>query len=661
MKHRIARVASAALVGAVLLCVVPMSSAFAGLNSFTSVSPGMLPPGSSNIQLTLGGSFLVAPSSVTFSPSTGISATTPTQSGSNWVVYVTIASNAPTGPRDVTENEGLTGSTTCSGCFTVTPPPKITSVAPITLAAGGGPVTYTITGTGFLANPTVSISNNSTNSILIGTATMSGGGTTITVPLTAASNTILGARDVTVTNTDGQSSKCVGCLTISPPPTALSIFPAQRGVGLSNQKIDIIGWGFNSTTTVQFSGGKITPGTPTLVNSTHLQLAVSVASNAPLGPVDVTFNNSDNGGHSVCTGCFAITGPTSISISTPSTVNGSVVATFSQPVSGVSSSNSFVRLTGTSSNLPTLVICVDQDGAVTNCATGYVKQAVLRPTSLIVPGQHYTVHIAFGSPSSVVDFGGLTVTEQTQDFTGGLVQPGEGPATLQGWRGVRTSAAYGGSYVVDHVAGASASYRFTGSSIVWYTNIGPSYGIADLYVDGVKRAVVNSYSATTHYRAAFTVSGLSYAGHTLTVRVRGVKGNSHGTGTNIAIDAFSARGILVSTPGLSYVWGTVATSAALGSLYSWSDEPGASAAFTFRGTSIEWDTVTGPQMGVCKVYIDGVLKATVNNYSTSTTYHVKRVFTGLTDAVHSIRIIVSGIHQAASSGSFIVVDGWVVT
>lgn len=658
MKSRIARHASLILVGAILLVVLPITTAWA-LDSVSSVSPNMLAPGTTR-DLTMHGSFLLAPT-FSFNPPTGIAINSaPQQSGSDYIINVTIAASAPTGDRDVIVKDALNpNGSTCSKCFTVTPPPKVTSIAPMTLAAGGGPITYTITGTGFLASPTVAISNNATNLVTVGTATMGGGGTTIAVPLTAASNTILGARDVTVTNTDGQSSKCVSCLTITPPPTAISLFPAQRAAGLSNQRIDVLGWGFNPTTTASFSGGKIT-STTTFINSAHLQLTISVNSGAAPASVDVTFSNTDNGGHSVCTGCFAITGPTSIEITTPSTVNGSIVAKFSQPVSGVSSSNSFVRVTGTTSNLPTLVICVDQDGVVTNCATGYVKQAVLRPTSLIVPGQHYTVHIASGSPA-IVDFGGLPVAESTKDFTGGVIQPGEGPATFLAWRAVRTSAAYGGSYVVDDVAGATASYRFTGSSIIWYTNIGPSYGIADLYIDGVKRAVVNSYSATTHYRAAFTVSGFSYAGHTLTVRVRGVKGNSHGTGTNVAIDAFSARGILVSTPSLSYVWGTVATSAALGSLYSWANEPGASASFTFRGTSIEWDTVTGPQMGLCKVYIDGVLKATINNYSPATTYNVKKTFTGLTDAVHSIRIIVSGTHQAASSGSFIVVDGWVVT
>ena len=91
----------------------------------------------------------------------------------------------------------------------------------------------------------------------------------------------------------------------------------------------------------------------------------------PSAPVLNWYVNPDNGGHSVCSACFTITGPTSVSIATPSTVNGPIVATFSQPVSGVSSSNSFVRFTGHTYNLATTITCADQDGFVTSCATGF--------------------------------------------------------------------------------------------------------------------------------------------------------------------------------------------------------------------------------------------------------------------------------------------------
>jgi hypothetical protein len=267
---------------------------------------------------------------------------------------------------------------------------------------------------------------------------------------------------------------------------------------------------------------------------------------------------------------------------------------------------------------------------------------------------------ATGTPA-ITDFGGLTVAQATQDFRGGLIQQAEGPASTSTWRIVRTTNAFDGSYAIEHTSGASASYRFHGSSIVWYTNIGPSYGLSYLYVDGILRASINSYSPTTHYRAAFSVVGLTLASHTLTIHVRGLKGSSHGSGTDVAVDAFKTGRTLVTSPTLTYTWGTFKTSAASGGAYIRSNEGGATTLFAFRSTSVEWDTVTGPNMGRALVYIDGVLKTSVDNYSSTNHFGVARVFSGLSNTVHTLKILVLGTHRAASTGSWIVMDRWIVT
>jgi len=656
MKHRIARHASAALVGAILLCVVPVTNAFAGLDSISSVTPGQSPAGVANLALTIKGSFLFAPT-FSFNPATGITINSTTQSGNDYIVNITIAATAPIGSRDVTETD-LSGSDTCPKCFTVTPPPSISSITPSTLAVGGGPVTYTIAGANFIPGATVQISNIG---VTAGSTTVAGDGKSLTVPLTASSTAVTGSRNVTVTNPDNQSKTCFGCLLIVGPPRATGLFPAQRAAGLTGQVIDIIGSGYDATTTVAFSNSHITLKNLQRVSGTNLKATIDVSGTATPGETsDVTFNNTDNGGHTVCSACFTITGPTTVSITTPSTVNGPIVATFSQPVSGVSSSNSFVRYTGHTYNLPTTITCSDQDGFLTSCATGFVKTATLRPTSNIMPGQQYSVYIAAAGQPAITDFGGLTVAQKTQDFRGGLFQEGEGAATAFTWRTVSTSSAYGGSYTVDDVAGASASYRFLGSSITWFTNIGPNYGIADLYVDGVLRATANSYSSSTHYRAAFTVCCFTYGRHTLTVRARGAKGSSHGTGTDVAVDAFRSGSTIISSPSVTYTWGIVKAAAAYAGAYSWTDKGGATASLTFRGTAIEWDTVLGPQMGRVWVYIDGVRKMSTSNYAATTSY-VSRVFSGLSDSVHTIKILVLGTHVSGSTGSFVAVDRWVVT
>ena len=77
---------------------------------------------------------------------------------------------------------------------------------------------------------------------------------------------------------------------------------------------------------------------------------------------------------------------------------------------------------------------------------------------------------------------------------------------------------------------------------------------------------------------------------------------------------------------------------------------------TFRGTGVTWYTLTGVNQGKAAVYIDGVRKATFDNYTSSTTYGVKRVVSGLSDAVHTLKIVVLGKHRSAATGSLITVD-----
>src|SRR5439155_25223967 len=160
---------------------------------------------------------------------------------------------------------------------------------------------------------------------------------------------------------------------------------------------------------------------------------------------------------------------------------------------------------------------------------------------------------------------------------------------------------------------------------------------------------------------AFTVCCFSYGKHTLTVRARGAKGSSHGTGADVAVDAFRAGSTIVASPVLTYTWGIVTASSASGGKYSWTDQGGASASLRFLGTGIEWDTVTGPQMGRARVYIGGVLKLSAANYSGTTTYNVAKIFSGLTDAVHTVKVVVLGTHRTSSTGSYVAIDRWVVT
>ena len=93
--------------------------------------------------------------------------------------------------------------------------------------------------------------------------------------------------------------------------------------------------------------------------------------------------------------------------------------------------------------------------------------------------------------------------------------------------------------------------------------------------------------------------------------------------------------------------------------YALTDQKGASAYFTFWGTSIEWHMILGAANGKAAVYIDGVLNTTVDSYRSSTMVGFLRI-TGLIDAMHTIKIVPLGTRSAASHGTLVTIDRFVV-
>ena len=232
-------------------------------------------------------------------------------------------------------------------------------------------------------------------------------------------------------------------------------------------------------------------------------------------------------------------------------------------------------------------------------------------------------------------------------------------ATGYRWRAAASAKAYGRSYLVESGKGATATVTFSGTSITWFTMTGPAEGRAKVYVDGVKKAKVNNWSAVTRWHVPRTVSGLKPGTHRLRIVVAGTKGSTKGTGTDIALDAVKVGKKLLATPATVTTWRRVATSAASGGAYTASTQRGATASFAFRGTSLTWVTARGPAMGKAKVYVDGVLKTTVDNYAKRSGWNVRRTVTGLSDALHTVKIVVTG-KRRASAGTMVVVDRWLV-
>ena len=318
----------------------------------------------------------------------------------------------------------------------------------------------------------------------------------------------------------------------------------------------------------------------------------------------------------------------------------------SEAVSGVGSSTVAFRVHGTGDAVPASIMWVP--------STHMIE---IDPVAPLTAGQTYDAVLLPNGPGGIVDSAGNELAPDSQTFRALTDVSETAPGTLYKWRALASSSAYGGSYVTNNTPASSVSWTFTGTYVTWYTITDPYQGIANVYIDGKTKPSVNNYSSTTKYKVARTFSGLSSGTHSIAIRVSGTKGSSSGKDARVSIDAFKVGG-LYGTPNLAYKWATVSSSGAQGGSYLAARFPWTEMTFVFAGTRIDWRTVMGPAMGKAAVYIDGVSKGTFDNYSGVTISKFMRSFTGLSDGVHTIRIIVTSSKNSLSKGTTIGVDGF---
>jgi hypothetical protein len=102
------------------------------------------------------------------------------------------------------------------------------------------------------------------------------------------------------------------------------------------------------------------------------------------------------------------------------------------------------------------------------------------------------------------------------------------------WGTALTAGYSGGSTRYASVAGSSASYTFTGSSIGWVAAIGPTRGSAKVYLDGVYRTTVSlDAAATALRRVVYATSWASQGTHTIRIVVAGTAAHPR-----VDVDAF---------------------------------------------------------------------------------------------------------------------------
>jgi hypothetical protein len=96
-----------------------------------------------------------------------------------------------------------------------------------------------------------------------------------------------------------------------------------------------------------------------------------------------------------------------------------------------------------------------------------------------------------------------------------------------------------GTASVSATAGARASFSFSGTEVRWVGFRAARTGIANVYLDGVFVAEVDTYAAGAEgYQAtAYTLSGLAPGAHTLVIEATGRR-NPAATNNYVVVDAF---------------------------------------------------------------------------------------------------------------------------
>lgn len=333
---------------------------------------------------------------------------------------------------------------------------------------------------------------------------------------------------------------------------------------------------------------------------------------------------------------------TAVSPASAPDISSPFTVTFSEPVKGVNSS-SFRVLVGTTPVTGSVSVL-------------YSTQARFTPTSRLVPGQTYTISLS----AAITDYAGNPLVPYAKAIRASTVVQENSPAVSDGWARWTVSYASGGTMKIARKVGARLTVGFDGSSVTLVGARGPAGGYAQIYIDGVLKTSTASFyaSAIKYQQTIYAATGLTAAHHTMVIVAAGTK-PTVATGTWVYVDALKTASATIQDSSASVVDGFrhIATSYASGGAYDVIDfvaaggKTGPALSFQFAGTGVNWYGTKGTTYGKAYVYIDGVYKATVDLYRSSLAYK-QAVYASptLTNAVHTIRILVVGAKQAASAG-----------
>jgi hypothetical protein len=272
------------------------------------------------------------------------------------------------------------------------------------------------------------------------------------------------------------------------------------------------------------------------------------------------------------------------------------------------------------------------------------------------------------SPHGTAGIGGSTPTTTIVDgnVTGSGIDEFDYGANWGLTTGV--SDMYDGTANWSYVAGATATFTFTGSQVALHAVKDVDQGIMALSVDGGAAQDVDDYAPARNASGIVWTSPILAPGtHTLTIVNTGQR-DSASSGNNIAIDradVYQAQTVDGNVTGTgmdefdySAGWGlTTGVSDMYAGTANWSQTAGSTATFTFTGNEVALHAVRDVDQAIMTVSVDGGAATTVDDYApTRNASGIVWTSGDLATGTHTVHITVTGARNPASSGPNIALD-----
>jgi hypothetical protein len=198
---------------------------------------------------------------------------------------------AGTSPITVTATDAAGASDTHALVLVITTGALVSSTSPSSLGAGATNRIVAVNGSGFVNGGALSVVFSGGGIAVNSTAFVSS--TQVNVDVTVGAGAAPGARDVVLTNGDGNSATGSGVFTVNAAPTVSAVTPATEARNTPGASVMISGSDFATGATVTFAGAGAPAVTSTAVND-PTTITVTMNTNGA-GTYDVVVTNPDGG------------------------------------------------------------------------------------------------------------------------------------------------------------------------------------------------------------------------------------------------------------------------------------------------------------------------------------------------------------------------------